>query len=225
MIGLQPSRGTAGAAEGAPAATIGGKECEPIGAATTGAPCPARSRTNRIFDPLSSISISTRRCSSIRRMSEVTSPTVTAEDASRVGGFAGFRSRFPFCAMDRGSLAPSPPTLNHERSAGRALAGRASSRRGRLATAQNRHRGAQAEEIAFGAEAGDLSLDDVGEKRVAAELLSLVDVREVNLDDGQADGEHGVPQRDRRVRVRAGVEDDRVEARRCLLDARDELTL
>ena len=57
-----------------------------------------------------------------------------------------------------------------------------------------------------------------------AEFLATVDIREMDLDDGDGHGGHGVPQCERVVRQGAGIDDDSVKAlARGLLDPVDEL--
>ena len=72
--------------------------------------------------------------------------------------------------------------------------------------------GIHPEQVAGGPEAGDLADRGRGDHRVVAELLPRVDVREVDLDDGDAHRGDRVAQRDRVVRQRAGVEDDALES-------------
>src|SRR5215211_6076241 len=64
--------------------------------------------------------------------------------------------------------------------------------------------------VAIGAPADDALGDHVFDDRVAPPLLSLLDVREVNLDDGHLEQLEGVPDRVAVVRPRSRVDDDGV---------------
>ena len=70
------------------------------------------------------------------------------------------------------------------------------------------HDGTQSQQIAVGTEPCDLAKTDRGDDRVVTEGLPGVDVGQMNLDRGQADGCHRVSQGDAVVGEGTGVEDD-----------------
>ena len=80
-------------------------------------------------------------------------------------------------------------------------------------------------EVALDAEAADLAHRHRREYRRVAELLALVDVREVHLDDWHVDRRDGVADGDAVMREGRCVEDDEVELVVGLLDGVDEVAL
>src|SRR5438876_12337312 len=71
-------------------------------------------------------------------------------------------------------------------------------------------RGQEGEEIAAGAEAGDLADDHRADQRVVAELLAAEDVTQVYFNRRQAHGGDGVAEGHARVGVRRRIDDDRL---------------
>ena len=90
---------------------------------------------------------------------------------------------------------------------------------------EDRHRGAETEEIALGAKPNHLPGRNVGNVRMPAEALALVNVREVNLHDGQAGDEDRVAKSDRSMRIRPGIEHDGAELSDRPLDSSHQLAL
>lgn len=65
----------------------------------------------------------------------------------------------------------------------------------------------------------------VGEIRVMAPFFSCVDVRDMELDEGNGDTEEGIPNRDRCVGEPSGVQDNPISTvRACFLDLVDKGT-
>ena len=84
----------------------------------------------------------------------------------------------------------------------------------------------RAKDVGVAPVARDLGDARWGDARATPERLSRFWVREMDLDDGDRDGSDRVEDRDGRVRVRRGVEDDAVEAGVGRgADARDERPL
>src|SRR2546422_1675243 len=106
------------------------------------------------------------------------------------------------CWPIRSLFSASSLLFISKRSPSGALADGTGPRRHRPAAAQDRNRGAKAQQIALRAESDHLPFDDVGKERMPTKFLSLVNVREMDFDDGNAGGQHGVAQGNRRVRVR-----------------------
>ena len=84
----------------------------------------------------------------------------------------------------------------------------------RTASREDANEPLERELVAIGAEAGDAADAGARDARPVAKGLARVGVREVHLDAGEGDGRERVEDRDRRVRVRAGVEDEARERRR-----------
>ncbi len=70
--------------------------------------------------------------------------------------------------------------------------------------------GLETEHVASGPETRNDADREIGEERLATSRLAGEDVGEVNLDERDADGEEGVPHRDRGMGERRGVHDGAV---------------
>ena len=83
----------------------------------------------------------------------------------------------------------------------------------------------EGEAVAVEAEAGDDALADGGQQWLVAEGFAGVDVADVDLDDGSADGGNGVGDGHRRVGVAAGIEHDGAVVKAHLLQAVHDFAL
>ena len=122
-------------------------------------------------------------------------------------------------SMGRAHLKPEGPWLGSVLQArGARIALRTRSRFVRSLTGlrtrsrEDAHEPVEGELVAVGAEARDAADAGARDARAAPEGLARVGVREVDLDAGQRDGLDRVEDRDRRVRVRARVEEEAGEA-------------
>src|SRR5262245_43711129 len=75
------------------------------------------------------------------------------------------------------------------------------------------------------AKAADHAARDAADEGVMTKALALMDVREMDLDDGQIARDQGVEERHRGGRIPGGVDDDAVARLARLVDPVDELPL
>ena len=85
--------------------------------------------------------------------------------------------------------------------------------------------GLEGREIAADAQTADYTLRQRADVGMMAEGLTPVNIREMNLPSRYADGPDRVVDSHRRVRIRAGIDDQRIRRAHRLLDPGDELAL
>ena len=81
---------------------------------------------------------------------------------------------------------------------------------------------AQGEQIARGTKSGDLAERNSGDMRMVAERFPLMDVRQMHLDRRQSHSGQGVADRNTRMGIGGGVDDDAPISGFAVLDPADE---